>query len=56
MNYIDETLFLKNSVTNQSNIRFTAFGAKRKIGKYHNHNSMLHCKRVLNYDSDIKDN
>lgn len=49
MNQIDETLFLKNLISNQENIRFTAFGANRKVAKFHS-NNMIQCKKALNYD------
>ena len=50
---IDETLFLKNLASNQSSIRFTAFGANRKIKHYHS-NNMFQCRRALNYETEIK--
>lgn len=53
INQIDETLLLSNLMSNQENIRFTAFGAKRKIAKLHS-NNIIQCRRTLNYDAEIK--
>lgn len=53
MHHIDETLLLSNLMSNQENIRFTAFGAKRKIAKLYG-NNIIQCKRTLNYDAEIK--
>lgn len=55
MSHIDETLFLKNLISNQQNVRFTAFGAKRKIAKYHS-NNVVQCRRALNYEAEMKNN
>jgi hypothetical protein len=53
MNQIDETLFLKNLSSLQENLRFTAFGANRKVKQFHS-NNMFQCKRTLNYDMEVK--
>jgi hypothetical protein len=50
---MDETLFLANLMSNQENIRFTAFGAKRKVAKQ-NSNNLIQCRRALNYETEIK--
>lgn len=53
INQIDETLLLSNLMSNQENIRFTAFGAKRKIAQL-NSNNIIQCRRTLNYEDEIK--